>query len=117
MPMPAGIPGIWKQLYRSSKHKFIFAFNYMICETLFPQDTKKGTIIVIVSGYRFLLTDINECESSESNSCDNNALCTNTEGSYVCRCKRGYEGDGRFCIGNYNYFVISWLICSVIAVL
>lgn len=26
-------------------------------------------------------------------------MCTNTEGSYVCRCKRGYAGDGKNCTG------------------
>lgn len=26
-------------------------------------------------------------------------MCTNTDGSYVCRCKRGYSGDGKNCTG------------------
>lgn len=44
-------------------------------------------------------TDADECGSPETNSCHSNALCTNTEGSYVCRCLRGYNGDGRNCTG------------------
>lgn len=48
-----------------------------------------------------IIADKDECESPESNNCDVNALCTNTEGSYVCRCKRGYEGDGLYCNGNH----------------
>lgn len=44
-----------------------------------------------------LILDIDECE--DENNCDLNALCTNTDGSYICRCLRGYEGDGRYCIG------------------
>ena len=36
---------------------------------------------------------------SEANECDSQALCTNTEGSYVCRCLKGFEGDGRNCTG------------------
>ena len=31
-----------------------------------------------------------------------NALCTNTEGSYVCCCYRGFEGDGQNCTGQLN---------------
>ena len=31
--------------------------------------------------------------------CDSNALCTNTEGSYVCACNLGYTGDGETCTG------------------
>ena len=47
------------------------------------------------------IADIDECASSDSNNCDVNALCTNTGGSYICRCKRGYEGDGLYCNGTY----------------
>lgn len=45
------------------------------------------------------LLDIDECTDKDRNDCDPNALCTNTEGSYVCRCLKGYEGDGRNCTG------------------
>ena len=48
--------------------------------------------------FLFLL-DIDECASFETNECHPNAMCTNTEGSYVCRCKRGYSGDGKNCSG------------------
>ena len=46
-----------------------------------------------------LNADIDECESAELHECDPNALCTNVEGFYICRCLRGYEGDGQFCAG------------------
>ena len=56
----------------------------------------------------FLLScpDKDECANNETSNCDPNALCTNTEGSYVCRCLSGYQGDGRDCSGKYP------LICS-----
>ena len=43
--------------------------------------------------------DINEC-ATESDSCDANADCTNTDGSYVCACSDGYTGNGFSCSGN-----------------
>lgn len=43
--------------------------------------------------------DVNECENAESNDCGLNALCTNTNGSYSCGCKVGYQGDGVNCTG------------------
>ena len=43
--------------------------------------------------------DVDECKNNELNECDTNALCTNTEGFYICRCLKGFEGDGRFCAG------------------
>ena len=48
------------------------------------------------------------------NDCDSNALCTNIEGSYVCRCLRGYRGDGRVCIGEFQaYFCFSMIRMKV----
>ena len=47
------------------------------------------------------IADIDECTSSENNECGPNALCSNTEGSYVCRCLSGYQGDGKNCTGKY----------------
>ena len=51
----------------------------------------------------YFYKDIDECQTPESHNCDVNALCTNIEGSYVCRCKKGYEGDGSQCIGKFFY--------------
>ena len=42
-------------------------------------------------------SDTDQCASSQSNECDPNALCTNTEGSYICRCVKGFSGDGTIC--------------------
>ena len=39
--------------------------------------------------------DVDECAGD--NDCDDNASCTNTEGSYTCRCNTGFSGDGETC--------------------
>ena len=48
--------------------------------------------------------DQNECESG-SHSCDQ--VCINTEGSYTCSCRSGYElgSDGESCIGTCPYAI------------
>ena len=46
----------------------------------------------------FMFSDVDEC-SNNDHSCDVNAVCTNTVGSYACACKAGYSGDGRTCAG------------------
>ncbi|KAL9961296.1 hypothetical protein ACROYT_G030208 [Oculina patagonica] len=42
-------------------------------------------------------TDLDEC-STHTYTCDVNADCTNTVGSYSCSCKTGYTGDGQTCM-------------------
>jgi hypothetical protein len=45
----------------------------------------------------FTYLDINECE--QPNDCHKYANCNNTIGSFKCKCKEGYEGDGVSCSG------------------
>ena len=45
----------------------------------------------------FSLTDINECLQNDT--CDENANCTNTDGSFMCTCYEGFSGDGQTCTG------------------
>ena len=39
--------------------------------------------------------DIDECGAEDS--CDQNADCFNTDGSYECKCRQGFFGDGLSC--------------------
>ena len=45
------------------------------------------------------IADIDECSRGTDN-CDLNADCRNTQGSFQCVCREGYEGNGRICTGN-----------------
>jgi hypothetical protein len=40
------------------------------------------------------LSDIDECLRI---SCHDNAECFDSHGSYICRCKTGFSGNGTFC--------------------
>ena len=44
----------------------------------------------------FCFEDIDECLLEV---CSEDAECTNTDGSFSCRCKRGYQGNGFNCSG------------------
>ena len=48
--------------------------------------------------YFYSITDINEC-STNHGGCHENASCTNTIGSHICKCYQGYDGNGTNCIG------------------
>lgn len=68
------------------------------------------------------ITDVNECGSAGTNECDSKAQCTNTEGSYNCRCLNGYQGDGKNCSGTgflystiyASYFLVILFSCDEI---
>ena len=42
------------------------------------------------------LSDFDECETG-ADRCHGDANCSNTVGSYTCKCKPGYYGDGFIC--------------------
>ena len=46
-----------------------------------------------------LILDLDEC-SLDTDTCDDNAVCTNNAGSYTCTCNNGYSGNGTKCEGN-----------------
>ena len=50
----------------------------------------------------FVVSDIDEC-SNETHGCDVNAECNNTQGTYICRCKDGFQGSGISCTGKYLF--------------
>ena len=45
-----------------------------------------------------LLSDIDEC-SAGTDSCHQEAMCMDTDGSYTCTCSNGYTGNGEICNG------------------
>lgn len=64
-----------------------------------------GYILIYVlwnKGFLNISTDVDEC-ASDYHDCDVNAVCQNTAGSYTCRCKAGYTGNGRTCDGKKRH--------------
>jgi len=51
-------------------------------------------------------TDINECVLGTHDCALDTGICTNTEGSYGCKCMPGYDGDGRVC-NNFDECALS----------
>lgn len=52
-----------------------------------------------------MASDINECELPAIK-CHLNADCFNSAGSYQCRCRFGYRGNGSYCVSK---FLDTWL--------
>lgn len=49
-----------------------------------------------------LSLQIDECEG-DTHGCHIYANCTNTPGSYTCRCRDGYTGDGYTCTRKFEF--------------
>lgn len=45
----------------------------------------------------FNISDINECDDLQQNTCAQN--CTDTVGSYTCSCREGFQPNGDKCDG------------------
>lgn len=56
-----------------------------------------------------VFADIDEC-SSDPSPCDENADCTNSDGSYSCTCKQGFAGNGTVCNGMRELSVSLYII-------
>ena len=44
-------------------------------------------------------TDLDECSDPTLNNCHIDATCADTNGSFICTCNTGYNGDGTTCTG------------------
>ena len=55
-------------------------------------------ILYCYSTFHTCFIDIDECATNTDN-CDENALCTDTIGSFTCACNAGFSGNGVTCQG------------------
>ena len=87
-----------KNKLMNQEEKKNLSCNFYVCENdtfcFESENVTAGNFELNVNGTACV--DINECERGSAK-CDQNANCTNTVGSFLCECKRNYEGDGAFC--------------------
>ena len=74
----------WRLMTQISTHKIIKSVMWL---GVFP-----------VESVAMNFSDVNECADGTSN-CSADAMCKNTGGSYRCKCKAGFTGDGWICKG------------------
>ena len=58
--------------------------------------TTNFTVKIALGPLLNFILDIDEC-STDLRPCDENAVCTNIDGSYSCACRPGFTGDGTTC--------------------
>ena len=55
-------------------------------------------------------SDEDECSGEGSgDNCSSNAVCTNNEGGFACKCKNGWSGDGMNCTGIYIHSTFTFM--------
>ena len=79
------------------KYFLYFPISYcLLLRHVIKPKRSKNLSFIQVSFLLFL--DIDECALG-IDSCSDDGICDNNIGSYTCRCKAGFSGDGRTCTG------------------
>ena len=81
---------------------YIFFFFYIISIAVCLVSISSCLDYFLIFSLLLQFLDMDECKFDISD-CDVNANCTNTDGSYKCKCKAGYAGDGHSCSGTYTF--------------
>ncbi|XP_066303947.1 uncharacterized protein [Branchiostoma lanceolatum] len=72
------------------------------CENVIGVGLYNCTCDTGFAGDGFRCEDINECEESSLHNCSQNQTCSNTEGSFVCLCAKGFydasSGEALVCV-------------------
>ena len=58
------------------------------------------------------IADVDECARG-TDDCAPNAECGNTQGSFQCVCREGFEGNGRTCRGLWISFSITKYVAAL----
>ena len=66
----------------------------MVSACMYTYSTTVTYMLIFLS----TLSDIDEC-TTDTHTCDENADCSNTVGSFTCSCRSGYSGNGEMCDG------------------
>ena len=95
-----GFDRVEKRTIASNKRR-----NYIIAVSTFCANYVLSLSQICELQYGFVrLSDINEC-TTNVHTCDANAVCNNTQGSYNCTCSPGYTGNGTSCNGYYQRYL------------
>ena len=72
----------------------------LIKKSVFRQKRHRDFLCQHITLFFVYVLDVDEC-TDDTDTCDINAVCSNTNGSYTCHCKSGYSGNGMTCTGKY----------------
>ena len=64
-------------------------------QLIYTLETLGGLFFCLMFSFCYL-TEIDECATATHN-CHGVAHCYNSPGSFICRCRDGYTGDGLTC--------------------
>ncbi len=75
------------------------------------------TLLLFIRTSLILLPpDLNEC-ALNTDTCDDNAICTDNDGSFDCACRLGFIGDGDTCSGEWVWTACMMEICRQLIIL
>ena len=95
---------VWNIWFVKHTKLCFIIYNY---QSNYTSDSPPIFKVIIIKNI-CVFSDIDECKGNHS--CHVNATCTNTNGSYVCECRPGFNGNGQNCKGEFNLFAVIFRI-------
>lgn len=92
---------VWLNRKRSSLPRGCFNGTWKMFTTI------DNSLFLINNHYFVIFIDVEECDLG-IHTCHQHATCTNTKGSFLCACNRGYHGTGYKCLGKPHTGPQSW---------
>lgn len=103
-------------LFISTIHDYRRFIIRIITNDLYTDDSRNKFLLYCIVQWQNILiicccyiSDINECPHA----CGVNSECTNTPGSYTCRCKAGHVGDPYLSAGCHGLWYINFSILFI----
>ena len=83
----------------------LVVFNNLLVVDILTYKSDGSTVEMTTHTYitddNFYIVTVDKCSKAKQSRCHRDAFCLNTRRAYRCRCKPGFYGSGKICVGQF----------------